>query len=161
MHKICLGFILFILVSLNPLLSFAQEENSISSTGIGNYLKLIDANANDGDIVSSTEKGYSLSKIPYDHTMYGVVTRNPAISFGSKNLSNAKPIVSSGKAYVKVSTLNGGIKDQDSITSSSRVGVGQKGDKNGFILGTALEPYTDKDPQKIGKILVFVNPRYN
>lgn len=131
-----------------------------ASSGIAISVPIINSNAPDGSIVSATEKGYSLTTIAYDTSIYGVIAENPAISFENQS-SNAKPVISSGKAYVRVSSINGNIKEKDFITSSSIVGVGQKADKNGFILGIALETYTSSDPKNIGKILISVAPRYN
>lgn len=148
---ICVSFII-----TTPI--FAAD---VSASGIANYLTVSDKNATDGSIIASTEKGYALSTIPFDPLIYGVITTNPAMSFGNEEDQTTKPVISAGKTYVNISSVNGNIKEKDFITSSTIPGVGQKADKNGFILGTALESYQSNDPKKVGKILVFVNPHYN
>ena len=136
--------------------AFAQ-----SAGGIAIDVPIGDANVQDGDIISSTDKGYFLSKTPYDPSIYGVVNENPAVSFQSEGSDNLKPVISSGKAYVRVSTVNGPIKINNYVTSSKIPGVGQLGDKPGFVLGIALEDYAENDPQKVGKILVALSVHYN
>lgn len=132
----------------------------ISSSGIALYLSITDPNALDGNIISATDYGYILSKTPYDTQIYGVITKKPAMSFGSDKQKSAKPVITEGKTYLTVSTINGSIKEKDFVTSSSLPGVGQKATEPGFVLGTALESYAQKDPKKLSKILVFVSPRY-
>lgn len=157
MYPFVLPFLLFLFLSASYVPQvYAQE---VSSLGIANFINITEASAKDGDIVSSTDKGYHLSNIEYDAAMYGVITKNPAISFGTEK--NGKPVVASGKAYVNVSSANGAIKPKDFITSSQNPGVGQKANKSGFVLGTALDSYNAADKKAVGKILVLINPRYN
>ena len=150
----------FCLLSLGILIpqpTYAQGQSS----GLAISIPITDKNAKDGSIISSTPKGYALSSLPYDQSIYGVITENPSVFIENINLSDTKPVLSNGKAYVLVSTINGNIKTNDLITTSAIAGVGQKATINGFILGTALQSYTEKDKNKVGKILVSVNPRYN
>lgn len=138
----------------------AQEPQDISSA-VAVSLP-VDKDAKDGAIVSARSKtGYILSNAEYDPTMFGVVVENPAVHLKNIDSSNTKPVVTSGKVFVQVSTVGGPIKSNDFITSSRIPGVGQKASSNGFILGLALENYTNSDPKKIGKILVSVSPRYS
>lgn len=129
------------------------------SSGIATYIDVSGSGIEDGDIVSSVKDGYAKTAASYDPMMFGVVTQNPAVSLENPETGGGKPVVSTGKAYVKVSTMNGVIKAGDLVTSSETAGVGQKADKGGFTLGTALESYSEKDPKKIGKILVGMNIR--
>lgn len=140
--------------------SKAAWANNISA-GVAISLSIADKNAKDGSIISSTPKGYVLSTIAYDPAVYGVVSQNPSIFVEDIKSLNTKPVITSGKVSVRVSTINGPIKTNDFITTSTIPGVGQKANLNGFILGTSLEDYTNADPKKIGIILVSVNPRYN
>lgn len=147
----------FIFLLTSPITSYAQE----ASSGVTISITIIDKNAKDGNIIVSTSKGYALSKIPYDPNIYGVITENPSLFIENINLSDTKPVLSKGKAKVLVSTINGNIKTNDLITTSAIPGVGQKETINGFILGVALQNYTEPNKDKIGKILVSINPRFN
>lgn len=137
--------------------------SSETSSGIAISIPIADKKAKDGSILSSTPKGYLMSTITYDSSVYGVLVDKPAL-FVQNTLSQdpkLKPVMTSGKAYVHVSTANGPIKANDFITTSRIPGVGQKATVNGFIVGTALESYTNSDPKKNGKILVSIDPHYN
>lgn len=148
---VMLGFILF------PLAVKAQEV----SLGTALPVKVTDGKPVDGDILSNTEGGgYVRTKILADPLMFGVVTLEPALYLYDKAAKDEVPAVNSGKAYVRVSTEAGPIKQGDFITSSSRAGVGIKAVTNGYVLGTAQESYTEANKDQIGKILVEVNPRF-
>lgn len=133
----------------------------LSSFGISVFVPIADKNVQDGDIITSTDKGYALSKTAYDPGLYAVVNESPAASFETSDSVNQKPVIAVGKAFVRVSTGNGAIKKGNFITSSTTPGVGQLADKEGNVLGTALEDYGAKDPKTIGKILVSLNIKYN
>ena len=130
------------------------------ATGIGLPIVINEKAVKDGDIITVTSDGYKLSSYAFDPSVYGVVTTNPAIFLREKN-SKATPVISFGKALVRVSTVNGPIKKNNPITSSKIKGVGQKADVNGFILGIALEDYSNSNQNAIGKILVSIDPHYN
>jgi len=156
------GTVLFFFLTfflLAGLLSvFAQTDDV--ATGIALPILINERRVGDGDIITVASDGYKLSSYAYDPSIYGVVTTNPAISLREKN-SKATPVISFGKALVRVSTLNGPIKKNNPITSSAIKGVGQKADVNGFILGIALENYSNSNQNAIGKILVSIDPHYN
>ena len=133
-------------------------EDKISS-GIATSVSVVGDNIQDGDIVASSTDGYSLSKTAYDPTIYGVVSFNPAVSFESQ-LPGTYPVIQSGKVYLRVSGVNGGIKKGDFVTSSTTPGIGQKADGNGFVVGTALEDFGDTTTGNVGKILIALNPHY-
>ena len=143
------------------LLSFVFPRSLVRAQGVALSVPVVDSDATNGDIVSSTEKGYVLSSSAYDANMFGIITETPAISFIPVSAQNTKSVVSTGTILVNVSTINGPIKKGSFITSSTIKGLGQKADKNGFILGVAAENYREKDPQKAGKILVSLNIKYN
>lgn len=137
--------------------AFALE----SSSGISISVTIIDKNAKDGNIIVQTKTGYNLSKTAYDPNIYGVLTENPALYLENTETSGVRPVLTSGKAFVQVSAINGKIAKNDFITSSPIPGVGQKADRNGKIIGTALEGYSDSNPKAVGKILLSVNPNFN
>ncbi|HSX40303.1 MAG TPA: hypothetical protein VLF68_01685 [Candidatus Saccharimonadales bacterium] len=142
---------------LKPALLFAD-----APPGIAVSVPVIDKNAKDGDIISSTSKGYTLSKSPYDPSEYGVISDTPAVGLEPQTPApGTHLIISVGKAFVNVTTTAGPIHKNDFITSSAIAGKGERAIENGFVLGTALEDYTDKDPKKVGKILAVVSPHFN
>jgi hypothetical protein len=166
--KTTLIYILAIIFSKSILFStshfaFAQEVTPVdSSLGVAISVPIIDKDIKDGMIISSSEKGYTASRITYDPATYGVLTLNPATHIQNANDDEStKPVITFGKAYVLVSTVNGTIKANDFIATSQTAGVGQKATINGSVVGVALEDYTDSDPAKIGRILIIVDPKYN
>lgn len=138
---------------------FAQQSADIS-TGVALPVEINEKSVKDGDIITVTSKGYKLSSYAYDPSVYGVVTVNPAIYLKNTTGKNT-PVISFGKALVRVSTINGAIRKNDLITSSSIPGVGEKADVNGFVLGIALENYSGSNKNAIGKIMVSIDPHYN
>ena len=139
-------------------LVFAQDR---FSSGIAISIPIADTDAVDGAIVVSTGKGYGLATTPYDAGIYGVVVTKPAVSFESTGSAGFVPVVTAGKAYVRVSAANGPINVGDSVTSSAVRGVAGKADQVGFILGAALEPWLSTSTTEVGKILISVKPGYN
>lgn len=160
MKVVYLFFIACVFVLVRSVSVFAVSDSADISSGVAISLPIQDKNVTDGDIVVSTEKGYFLAKNPYDPTIFGVVSLKSAVSF-EKSSGIFYTVISSGKVYTRVSTKNGEIKTGDFITSSETAGVGQRADSQGFILGTALEPYQNSKTQEVGRILVAVSPRYN
>ncbi len=139
------------------------------SFGIASNLPIIDQTVNDGDIVSTSSKGFFLPEAEYDTGIVGVVGLTPAVSINinesSSNGSNGStlkkyPVISSGNALVNVSTRNGIIRKGDLITTSKTKGVGMKADKSGYVLGSALEDFDSTNKDEIKKINVSVNIHY-
>jgi hypothetical protein len=91
--------------------------------------------------------------------MLGVVTPDATIEYKSSDASieGTHPVISTGIAYVRVTTANGPIYAGDTITSSDTVGVGMKATKSGFILGTAQ---ADFDSDGEGKIPVMLSIKF-
>lgn len=150
-----LNLALFIMLAVP---AFAQDR---LSSGIAISIPIADADGVDGSIVASTGKGYALTTTPYDAGIYGVVVMRPAVSFESTGSAGLVAVMTSGKAYVRVSSTNGPIAVGDSVTSSSVKGVAQKADQVGFILGSALEPWQAGSTSDVGKILLSIKPGYN
>jgi len=142
------------------ILNSVRAASSVSS-GIAVTVPIVDKVVQDGDIVCTNNNGYRLTAIAYDPNTLGVVTSSPAVSFDNASTASMYHIISAGKTYVRVSSINGNIKKGDMITSSTIKGVGQKADAAGFMVGVAEEAYTSSNPKTIGRILVSVNPRYN
>jgi hypothetical protein len=152
LHLLTLVFIGIIL--LLPQYSFAQS----ASWGIAISIPIAEK-VNDGDIIT-VNKGYTVSSASYDPNVYGVVSLNPGMAFENKDSKNT-PVITSGKVYVRVSTINGNINIGDSVTTSEIKGVGQKVTAQGYVIGTALENYHEKDIKKIDTILIAFNPHFS
>lgn len=151
---------LFVLLVTSLFLTSSSVFAKDNGSGIALSVPIQDKNVFDGDLVSSQNGDYSLSKEPYDHNVYGIVVLAPAVAFESDLGAKAKPVVNSGDIFVRVSTINGQIKQGDPLTTSNIPGVAQKADKTGYIIGIALGSYSQKDSKKIGKILVSFAPKY-
>jgi hypothetical protein len=139
--------------ALFPASIYAQSK----SLGTAYPIVIIDKDVKDGSIITSTAKGYAMAKAAYDPNMYGVYTESPALYLQNADDKQAKPVMSSGQTSVLVSTINGNIKKNDLITTSIIPGVGQKANKNGMVLGIALQDYSNSNQKVTGKIMVAIN----
>lgn len=148
---------------------FAQtpstQNNTIQSTsegslGVARMVTVKEKDVKDGSLISSSTQGVILSNIPYDPQILGVVARDAGIIIASNESPDAVPVISNGSVYVLVSSKNGAIKKGDIITSSTIPGVAVKAVKSGYVLGYALEDYTDSDGSKVGKIAVDLSLHY-
>lgn len=148
--------VLFLILALFRYAVPVVRAQSKNSSGIAVYIQVLDKKVEAGDIITLSKKGYTLTDAPYDPNIFGVVVSDPAIAFES-NQPNSHPVVSEGKVYMRVSTINGKIKKGDLITSSTVPGVGQKATESGFIVATALEDYTAGSGKNVGKILVVLS----
>lgn len=161
--------ILFIVIQLShagPALAqtpLPPSSNDFFGLGVANAVAIDAENIFNGNIISFSEGGYTLSKRTYDPTVYGVVTTDPAITL--EVIENDEPdlhyVVTTGKTPVLVNTSNGPISTGDLITSSAVPGVGMKANNDGYVIGVALEDYTNEDPADIGEIMVNLNFAFN
>ncbi len=91
----------------------------------------------------------------------GVYSSNPGFelkpSQSQSSDANYIPVALSGRVPVRVTTENGSIQIGDFLTTSSIPGVAMKATKEGYVIGKALESYTNTDQTAIGKIMVFTN----
>ncbi len=129
------------------------------SSGMAVTLEIQDQNVPDGSILCSNSEGIRLCTNEYDSDLYGVYVENPSVVVGNSNLINGKPVINSGKAYVRVRNINGNIKKGNFVTSSKVPGVGELADKSGNVLGVALEDYVQSDKTVEGKILIAIGIR--
>lgn len=151
--------LLFIFTLLLFFSSPAFAQDTISS-GIATYVP-IQGNAQPGDIIKLSQNGYEVTKTAYDPSVFGVVVKNPSVSLENTSQPNTFPLISSGKVYVRVSTINGQIKKGDVITSSSIPGVGQKSTNQGYVIGTALQDYAASNQNEIGSILIVLSINFS
>lgn len=157
-----LFFILSCLTLLPQIVSAqtAQEAaEGLGTLGIARLILVEDKNAKDGSIVSTGNgpKGAKLTDVAYDPQVIGVVSRDAAILIETKE--EGLPVISTGVVYVLVSAKNGAIKKGDLLTSSTIPGVAVKADKDGYVLGTALED-ADSNPNQVDKIAADINLHY-
>lgn len=150
-------FAIFIALSFLwiPELALAKEQDFL---GNAVTIDINDEGAVEGSIITATEDGYTRSTKEYDSGLYGVVSESPALLLENVNNEGLTSVVFSGQTKVIVSDENGEIKRNDFVTSSTTPGVGMKATLNGFVIGTALEDFTN---QEDGKILINVNPHYH
>jgi len=139
-------------------LSFAQQNDA--SFGVAVPIPIEDPSATDSSIISFSKGAYIASQTPYDKAIVGVVSEHSALTFTIEGISKY-PVLTSGTALVRVSTLNGPIKKGDLVTASSVPGVGMKATKSGNVLGSALADFSASDPKTVGKIAVVVNIHYS
>jgi F0F1-type ATP synthase membrane subunit c/vacuolar-type H+-ATPase subunit K len=145
---------------------FAQTASSSSTLGeatlgVAKMVEVKEKDIKDGSIITSTEKGSVLSNFGYDAHVIGVVSRDAAILLSNnRNEALGVPVISTGQVYLLVSTKGGSIKKGDLLTTSVIPGVGVKAKGSGYVLGTALEDYTNPDPKKIDKIVVDLDLHY-
>src|SRR5258708_7749937 len=128
--------------TLYPSPAFAQ----IKSTDVTNTYNVADPNLADGDIVVSTEKGLVAATAPYVNNLFGVMVKTPLIVYRTVD-NKGLPIARSGVAEVNVTTLNGPIKTGDYITSSGITGKGEKATQSGYVIGVALDNFSNQGSQ--------------
>lgn len=138
-----------------PHFVFAAEEDY---AGLATTVQVLDKNVKPGQIISASEKGYIVTPKAYDSRIYGVLTDTPGVAIENIPASGSSYVVYEGQTKTLVSTSNGDIKKGDLIASSSTPGIGMKATVNGFVLGTAMESYSGKNP---GSIIVSVSPHFN
>ena len=112
-----------------------------SNTGTVVNIEIADLEATVGDILSVTSGGIVRSSTPYDQNVFGIIVESPVVSSGEIT-ENTVPVLSAGRALVKVTADNGEIIAGDFITTSQTPGVGQKATDVGFVVGRALEDYS-------------------
>ncbi len=110
-----------------------------------------------GTIVCSKTGGFVPCNVEYDSSMYGVIVERPAVAFEPESTESASLVVQSGKALVRVTSVNGAIAIGDPVTTSTTPGVGMLASENGYVVGFALEAYEAGDATAIGSILVSLN----
>lgn len=155
--RIIFIFLIFVFGSVffTPGIVVAQE----TSSGVAVSFNFADEQIVNGQIVCSSGEGLKICQNEYDVAIAGVYVEYPAVLLENKVLENSKPVISMGRADVRVSSINGNISKGDFITSSKLPGVGQKATKSGNIVGVALEDYSSGDVNEIGTIVVSVGIR--
>ena len=140
--------------------NFSITTEGAGSLGVAQVVEIVGKNIKDGSVVSSSKQGVILSNIPYDSQVLGVVSRDAAIVFSTRDINNGIPVIPVGRVYILVSTKDGIIKKGDQITTSTIPGVGVKATKDGYVLGVALEDYTNTNIKQTGKIALNLELHY-
>ena len=152
-------FVSFLVIS-SQRFAFAQTFSAPSVfSGISITIPWKEPEVEEGSVIVIENGKFSLSTKNYDENIYGVVVVSTAISLADRTLDETGSIlvVSSGETYVRVSSINGDIKVGDFITTSSVAGIAQFADVSGYVLGIALEDYSNNDPNAVGRILVQID----
>lgn len=89
-----------------------------------------------GTIICAYAEGNLPCNREYDPAVLGVIDREPGVYLQNVSQTQTLPLVTSGKATVRVKA-DTGIKKGDFVTSSTEAGVGQKAKRSGYVVGTA------------------------
>lgn len=131
-----------------------------ASLGVARMVEVADKDVKDGSILSSGQKGAIQTIVPYDSQILGIVSRDAAIILNNTISANAVPVISTGTVYILVSNRDGDIKKGDLLTSSTIPGVAVKATKDGFVIGSALEDYTNSNKNEAGIIVASLDLHY-
>jgi hypothetical protein len=164
----CISLIfLFLLTLFSPItLIHAQSANNQSvqgaaSLGVARMVEVEKKDVKNGSILSNGPVGLAvLSTVAYDPQVLGIVARDAAIIVSNANAEKSVPVIANGTVYVLVSSKNGAIKKGDLLTSSTIPGAAVKADKDGYVIGSALEEYANTDTKAVGTIAVELNLHY-
>lgn len=137
-----------------------KDTEGVGTLGIARIVEISEKNIQDGSVLSTTQKGAILSNMPYDSQVIGVVSRDAAIIINPHNSQNGVPVISVGTVYILVSAKDGNIKRGDLLATSTMPGVAVKAVKSGYVLGTALEDYSNSNPKQTDKIAVDLDLHY-
>lgn len=129
-------------------------------TGLGISVLVTDQNVQNGDVICSDANGYHLCKNEYDSSVLGVVNNSPN-TYILSGTTNSQLVISRGETSVRVSSANGSIKQGDYLTTSKIAGVAERATKTGYVVGTALAPYSSSDKTAVGTIKVALNIHAN
>ncbi len=140
----------------------AAAVEGTATMGLAKVVETNLTNIKGGSVVSlsATGKGAILSITPYDPQIMGVVSRDAAILLDTTTGKNGVPVISDGIVYILVSTQQGNITRGDLITSSTIPGVAVKATKSGYVLGEALEDYSNPNPTQTDLIAADLNLHY-
>lgn len=162
-------WLLFITMTniISPSIIFAQANSSSTGShgagtlGVARMIDTKEKNVKDGSIISVADNGAILSNVAYDGQVQGVVARDAGILMSGEDDANAIPVISVGKVYILVSSIEGPIKKGDQLTTTSLLpGVAVKATKSGYVLGTALEDYASPNKKQVGKIAADLDLHY-
>ena len=150
--------ILILIFSVSLLFPKDQDVYAqVDSAGVAVYIPVADQETSNGDLICVQENIYARCSEAFSSDIFGVVTFNTTSVIEDDEMENALPVLQSGIATVNTSSVNGNIQSGDLVTSSSIPGVVQLANRNGMVVGMALEGYSSNDPDQIGKIQITVD----
>lgn len=163
------SFFIFFLCFFQPFipLSYAQTPDASTSSqdsatlGVARMVETKEKNVPDGSILSASRQGAAVfSTLAYDPQVVGVVSRDAAIILNTSGTTKGVPVIPNGTVYILVSSRDGNIKKGDLLTTSTIPGVAVKALKDGYVLGTALEDYSNSNKKQVDKIAIDLNLHY-
>lgn len=145
-----------LIISFFYFVAFANAQ--LSSYNIARYVEVKDTNVEIGSIIAQNPNGsFTKSKKAYDTQAKGVVVANPAIYVKSDDVNEKFALANAGYAKVLVNTSNGAIKRGDMLRTSTTQGVAVRADKSGFVVGTSLQDYSNKNKTQSTLINAEIN----
>jgi len=118
-----------------------------------------------GAIVSRDQDGFRLTNVKYDTQLTGVVVETSDLIMKYEadvpGVFTDRYIVDGGEANVLVNDTNGIVKKGDYITASDRPGEGMKADRDGIVLGIAVEDMIINEGSATAMVLVAIDPRFS
>lgn len=153
--KLTIKLVLLVIFLLGIKPASAQSD----SQGLAISLPVRSENVESGHIICAGKDGFVLCEKEYDPQVTGVVNDSPSAALEATGTEGdvTRLILQDGTAPVQVSGINGSISEGDFITTSTIAGVGQRADRNGYVLGAALEGFEPQNPEDQGTILVALN----
>lgn len=127
---------------------FAQ----VTSSAIAEQID-ISFDAPNGSVLCTSQTGFELCNRTSLSTLYGVATSEPAGQLIADPTDPNTYVARTGSTQVRVNASNGTISKGDLVTSSTTEGVAVRADRNGYVLGSALQDLEGEE----GLILVSVN----
>jgi len=144
MKNFSIGYIFFLFFLFSPLFPHIVYGQVLDALGIAEIYPLGNIETLPGDIISisraTSTSAYARADTSSGASIVGVVVEEPLILFQTTTVG--VPVVQTGQARVRVSTINGSISTGDFITASDLPGQGQKAESNAtHIVGIALESF--------------------
>lgn len=148
---------LLILISAIALIIIpTQVHAQATSIDIAALYDVADEEAIEGDILMFSDNGIVRANLSYTNKIFGVLQETPLLVYRDVD-SSGLPVARSGVVEVNITNEGGAIKPGDYITSSStNPGKGQKAAVSGYVLGIALDEFSDAE----GRIRVAMRIEY-
>lgn len=155
----CIVTLIFLIVAFFAIRLPAIIKAQVGTSGVAFPIEISDELNLNGLVLCSNIDEFSACDASYDPSVYGIVTTEPsvALEIEGDEAEGTALVISVGVAKVRVSSVNGNISEGDFVTTSEVPGVAQKADKNGYVIGTALETFESDNLDDVGTVLVALN----
>ena len=127
------------------------------STGFAISINVPDNDFQNGDLICASNNSFIKCNVPYDTSLYGVVTTTPASSIRVETQESPVLILDSGLARVRVTSIGGPITNGSFITTSEKAGLGQLATKSGYVIGVSIDEFNSENPDEVGEVVVALN----